>query len=123
MARQLAASTLNRLNKQLIAERARLEAIIDDHERDREAAILAEGPADRSPDPDNVDGGAIAVELETDRSMVQNARDLLDAVKHAQDRMEKGLYGICEVTGEPIPVARLEAIPYATTTVEAARRG
>jgi RNA polymerase-binding transcription factor DksA len=123
MARQLAASTLNRLNKQLIAERARLEAIIDDHERDREAAILAEGPADRSPDPDNVDGGAIAVELETDRSMVQNARDLLDAVKHAQDRMEKGLYGICEVTGEPIPVARLEAIPYATRTVEAARRG
>jgi RNA polymerase-binding transcription factor DksA len=123
MARQLAASTLNRLNKQLIAERARLESIIDDHERDREAAILAEGPADRSPDPDNVDGGAIAVELETDRSMVQNARDLLDAVKHAQDRMEKGLYGICEVTGEPIPVARLEAIPYATTTVEAARRG
>jgi RNA polymerase-binding transcription factor DksA len=123
MARQLAASTLNRLNKQLIAERARLESIIDDHERDREAAILAEGPADRSPDPDNVDGGAIAVELETDRSMVQNARDLLDAVKRAQDRMEKGLYGICEVTGEPIPVARLEAIPYATTTVEAARRG
>ncbi len=123
MARQLAASTLNRLNKQLIAERARLESIIDDHERDREAAILAEGPADRSPDPDNVDGGAIAVELETDRSMVQNARDLLDAVKHAQDRMEKGLYGICEVTGEPIPVARLEAIPYATRTVEAARRG
>lgn len=123
MARQLAASTLDRLNKQLIAERARLEAIIDDHERDREAAMLAEGPADRSPDPDNVDGGAIAVELETDRSMVQNARDLLDAVIHAQDRMEKGLYGICEVTGEPIPVARLEAIPYATTTVEAARRG
>ena len=123
MARQLAASTLDRLNKQLIAERARLEAIIEDHERDREAAMLAEGPADRSPDPDNVDGGAIAVELETDRSMVQNARDLLDAVAHAQDRMEKGLYGICEVTGEPIPVARLEAIPYATTTVEAARRG
>ena len=123
MVRQLAASTLDRLNKQLIAERARLEAIIDDHERDREAAMIAEGPTDRSPDPDNVDGGAIAVELETDRSMVQNARDLLDAVTHAQDRMEKGLYGICEVTGEPIPVARLEAIPYATTTVEAARRG
>jgi len=123
MARQLAASTLKRLEKSLAAEQGRLEKIISDHERDREAAMLAEGSADRSPDPDNVDGGAIAVELETDRSMVQNSQDLLDAVIHAQNRMEKGLYGICEVTGEPIPVARLEAIPYATTTVEAAQRG
>ena len=123
MARQLAASTLKKLEKNLAVERERLEKIISDHERDREAAIIAEGSADRSPDPDNVDGGAIAVELETDRSMVQNSQDLLDAVIHAQDRMEKGLYGICEVTGKPIPVARLEAIPYATTTVEAAQRG
>ncbi len=122
MARQLAASTLKRLEDKLAVERKRLEKIIADHERDREAAMLAEGPADRSPDPDNVDGGAIAVELETDRSMVQNTRDLLDAVIHAQDRMKKGLYGTCEVTGEPIPVARLEAIPYATTTVQAAKR-
>lgn len=123
MVRQLAPSTLKKLERRLRDERERLEAIIIGHERDREQALISEGPADRSPDPDNVDGGAIAVELETDRSMVQNAKDLLDAVIHAQDRMEKGLYGICEVTGEPIPVARLEAIPYATTTVEAARKG
>jgi RNA polymerase-binding transcription factor DksA len=123
MARQLAASTLKRLGRKLADERERLEKIIRDHERDRENAMLAEGPADRSPDPDNVDGGAIAVELETDRSVVQNSQDLLDAIQHAQDRMEKGLYGICEVTGEPIPLARLEAIPYATTTVQAAQRG
>lgn len=122
MARQLAASTLKRLEKKLAEERARLEAIIEEHERERDDAMLAEGPADRSPDPDNVDGGAIAIELETDRSTIQNTRDLLDAVIHAQDRMEKGLYGICEVTGEAIPVARLDAIPYATTTVDAARR-
>ncbi len=122
MARELAASTLKKLERKLQDERDRLEKIISDHERDRELAMLAEGSADRSPDPDNVDGGAIAVDLETDRSMVENARALLDAVIHAQDRMEKGLYGICEVTGEPIPVARLEAIPYATMTVEAAKR-
>jgi len=123
MARKLAASTLKKLERKLQEERERLETIIRDHERDRELAMLAEGSADRSPDPDNVDGGAIAVDLETDRSMVENARALREAVIHAQDRMEKGLYGICEVTGEPIPVARLEAIPYATMTVEAAKRG
>ena len=122
MARQLAPSTLKRLAARLADERERLETIITEHDDAREQSRLAEGSADRSADPDNVDGGAIAVELEMDISMVQNARDLLDRVKHAQDRMEKGLYGTCEITGEPIPVARLEALPYATTTVEAASR-
>lgn len=122
MARELAASTLERLGRKLQEERERLEHIIDDHEREREESKLAEGSADRNADPDNVDGGAIEVELEMDIAMVENARGLLERVKHAQDRMDKGLYGICEVTGDPIPVARLEALPYATTTVEAASR-
>ena len=122
MARELAASTLDRLARKLQEERERLEEIIDAHEREREESKLAEGSADRSADPDNVDGGAIEVEMEMDIAMVENARTLLERVKHAQDRMDKGLYGICEVTGEPIPVARLEALPYATTTVEAASR-
>jgi DnaK suppressor protein len=122
MTRALADSTLKRLADRLEQERDRLEHIIDEHDREREESRLSEGSADRSADPDNVDGGAIAVEIEMDLSMVQNARDLLVLVLHAQDRMNKGLYGTCEITGEPIPVARLEALPYATTTVEAAQR-
>lgn len=122
MARQLAPKTLKRLKEKLLDEQGRLERIIREHDEEREQSRLAEGSADRSADPDNVDGGAIAVELEMDISMVENARDLLVRVNHALDRMEKGLYGICEITGEPIPVARLEALPYATTTVEAANR-
>jgi RNA polymerase-binding transcription factor DksA len=36
--------------------------------------------------------------------------------------MDEGLYGLCEVSGKPIPLARLEALPYATTVVEYADR-
>jgi DnaK suppressor protein len=122
MARQLSDSTLDRLRRKLAEESERLERIIDQHEREREESKLSEASADRSADPDNVDGGAIEVEMEMDIAMVQNARGLLERVKHAQDRMQKGLYGTCEVTGEPIPLARLDALPYATTTVEAANR-
>ena len=122
MIRELAPSTLKKLRRKLADEATRLESIISEHELEREQSKLSEGSADRSADPDNIDSGAIEVELEMDLAMVQNARDLLDRVNHAQDRMDKGLYGICEVTGEPIPVARLEALPYATTTVEAANR-
>ncbi|MEE8485922.1 MAG: TraR/DksA C4-type zinc finger protein [Acidimicrobiia bacterium] len=122
MTRKLATSTLKKLSRNLQAERERLESIIDGHEREREESIIAEGSADRNADPDNVDGGAINVEIGMDLATVQNARVLLAQVLRAEDRMEKGLYGICEVTGEAIPVVRLEALPYATTTVEAAGR-
>ena len=122
MARKLADSTLERLGRQLGAERERLEALIDEFEREREASRLAESSSEHNADPENADGGSLAFEMEMDLSIQQNAKELLEKVRHAQDRMEKGLYGICEVTGKPIPLARLEALPYATTVVEAADR-
>jgi len=123
MTRDLAATTLKKLSRKLQAERERLEHIIQEHERERDESVIAIGSADRNADPDNVDGGAINVEIEMDNATIQNARDMLAQVLHAQDRMDKGLYGVCEITGDPIPVARLEALPYATTTVQAASRG
>src|SRR6266849_5967727 len=36
----------------------------------------------------------------------------------AAKRIELGTYGICEMSGKPIPHARLEAIPFARFTVE-----
>ena len=37
-------------------------------------------------------------------------------------KIEEGTYGICDVTGEEIPVRRLEAVPYAVMTVKAQER-
>lgn len=45
----------------------------------------------------------------------------LAQIERALQRMEDGTYGICEITGKPIPLARLQALPYATTTIEAQR--
>lgn len=122
MARRLARSTLDRLARKLQEERERLEAIIDELELEREAVRISESASEHNADPENADGGSLAFEMQMDLSVEQNARELLEKVKHAQDRMDKGLYGTCEVTGKPIPVMRLEALPYATTTVEAAGR-
>lgn len=119
MARKLAKSTLTRLAKKLQDERERLEGIIASFEEELETSRLATTGSEFS-DPDNADGGTIAAEIKMDLSMQQNARDLLEKVKHAEDRMAKGVYGVCERTGEPIPLARLEALPHATTTVEGA---
>jgi DnaK suppressor protein len=45
--------------------------------------------------------------------------DILRQIEHALDKIEEGTYGICDVSGEEIPIARLEAIPYAAMTVKA----
>jgi RNA polymerase-binding transcription factor DksA len=41
----------------------------------------------------------------------------LRQVKKALARIDAGTYGLSEVSGKPIPVARLEAVPSATTLV------
>jgi DnaK suppressor protein len=63
---------------------------------------------------------------ETDWSIELRTRDrqrkLISKIDAALRRIEDGEYGYCEVTGEPISLARLEARPIATMTVEAQER-
>jgi DnaK suppressor protein len=44
---------------------------------------------------------------------------ILRQIERALNKIDDGTYGICDITGEEIPMARLEAIPYATMTVKA----
>lgn len=44
---------------------------------------------------------------------------LLRQIERALEKISENTYGICDITGEEIPVARLEAVPYATMTVKA----
>jgi DnaK suppressor protein len=49
-------------------------------------------------------------------------RKLIAKIDSALRRIEMGEYGFCEVSGEPISLARLEARPIATMSVEAQER-
>jgi DnaK suppressor protein len=52
-------------------------------------------------------------------SLLSSDQDALYEVEEALTRIEKSTYGICELTGKPIPKARLQAIPWTRFTVEA----
>ena len=52
-------------------------------------------------------------------SLLSSDQDAIYEIEEALKRIEKGTYGICELTSKPIPKARLEAIPWARFTVEA----
>ncbi|HZZ34586.1 MAG TPA: RNA polymerase-binding protein DksA [Caulobacteraceae bacterium] len=63
---------------------------------------------------------------ETDRALELRTRDrqrkLIAKIDDALRRIEEGNYGYCEETGEPIGLARLEARPIATLSLEAQER-
>ena len=63
---------------------------------------------------------------ETDRALELRTRDrqrkLISKIDEALRRIEDGSYGYCEETGEPIGLARLEARPIATLSLEAQER-
>lgn len=44
---------------------------------------------------------------------------LLGKIERALEKVADGSYGKCDISGEDIPKARLDAMPYATTTVKA----
>jgi len=46
----------------------------------------------------------------------------LGHIEEALDRMKEGRYGDCDVCDKPIPLARLQAVPYATACIACARQ-
>ena len=60
---------------------------------------------------------------ESDRALELRTRDrqrkLIAKIDAAKKRIEDGTYGYCEETGDPIGVARLDARPIATLSLEA----
>ncbi len=54
-------------------------------------------------------------ELEENELILQQLEKQLSDVDAALEQIEKGTYGLCEVCGKPIEIARLEASPSART--------
>lgn len=65
------------------------------------------------------DASSSATEREFALTLVCMEHDAMKEVYDALQRLNNGTYGICEITGQPIPIERLEARPYARYTVKA----
>jgi DnaK suppressor protein len=66
------------------------------------------------------DMGTDDYEMENTLGLMDSERKLLAEIEDALARIENGTYGICEGNDEPIPKARLEAIPWARYCVACA---
>lgn len=102
---------------ELVAERA---SYVQQAESLRqEAEMLAEDmePGDVQFDEESGEGDTLAVERERDLLLSAQARAAVDEIDKALAKMETGTYGVCERCANPIPKARLKALPYASLCV------
>jgi DnaK suppressor protein len=102
-----------RARELLRAERSRIER-----------ALMQAAPQDDAEPADDVDPGNLASDLyqdEFDEGLRADLEAQLAAVDRAEARLAAGTYGISVASGEPIPDARLEALPTAELTIEEER--
>ena len=58
------------------------------------------------------DAGSDACDLDFALSLLLQEQDALHEIEEALRRGDKGTYGVCEMSGRPIPHSRLKAIPF-----------
>lgn len=67
---------------------------------------------------DDIEGIAgLEIDNTNDQALLQKLESEMSEINAALNKIALGTYGICERTGKPIPVARLNAIPTARTIV------
>jgi DnaK suppressor protein len=68
------------------------------------------------------DAGTDAMEREKLYLMMARQQKYVGYVDRALERIRKGTYGICKVTGKGIPRERLLAVPHTEISIEAKRK-
>ncbi len=90
----------------------------------KEKGDLARDAADETPtySMDMADAATDEINRDMALSQMSAEQDALYEIDQALKRIEQGTYGICELTGQPIPEERLKALPSTRFTEEAESR-
>lgn len=92
--------------------------ILEDRQAELEKRLRKiEDDLDTTPNPDFSDRATERENDEVLEEIGQTGLDELRQIRAALKRIEDGTFGICVNTGDPIPEERLDAVPYAATTV------
>jgi RNA polymerase-binding protein DksA len=71
---------------------------------------------------DSVDAATDIYEREKTLAFIRTLEQKLSAIERALQATKKGVYGICEVCGQPIGLGRLEAMPHTRTCIKCQAR-
>jgi len=104
------AVTFDELGRRLKEERERLGKAL---EQLRASAPAVGETREGSPYGKKEEGATEAFELEKRLALERRVSGLLSEVEHALQKLEKGTYGLCDICGQSVEMARLEVLPQA----------
>jgi DnaK suppressor protein len=106
------ADAMTALKKKLVARRDEMLRLVQGTHADMTAY---------SDTGDDADAAVVSIKNEMLAKLAEMEERELLQINHALLRMKSGEYGVCEGCAAKIPVARLEALPYATLCVNCQR--
>ena len=109
---------LEKQRRLLLDERSRYIDSATRLKAEADSLVEEREPGDVQFDEESGEGDTLAVERERDLALSAHARAAVDQIDAALARIDDGIYGICLVSGKPIPRQRLNAIPWAAERVE-----
>lgn len=109
---------LDKQRRLLMEERSRYVTSATRLKAEADSLVEEREPGDVQFDEESGEGDTLAVERERDLALSAHARAAVDQIDAALARIDDGTYGICLVSGKPIPRQRLNAIPWAAERVE-----
>ena len=104
-------ANLSELYERLEKEQIRLKSEL---QRLKVEGKSADEQREGSPFGKREEGATEAFELEKRLALERRLTDALAGVEHAIKKYETGIYNICDICGQPIELARLEALPQAS---------
>ena len=106
----------SKIKGQLINQEQSLRKRLDDHLESEKMESLSASTGELSQyDNHPADTATDLYEREKDMALHAQLRHEYEEVQHALEKLQTGSYGVCEKTGEQIPLDRLEANPLART--------
>jgi RNA polymerase-binding protein DksA len=119
---QLTSADIEHFKQMLLEKRREILKNVNEIEDEALKKSRLDATGDLSSMPIHMaDLGTDNYEQEFALGLMDSERKLLREIDDALERIEQGIYGICEGTGKPIPKARLEAQPWARYGVEYTR--
>jgi DnaK suppressor protein len=112
----------DRFKEALLAERARVQAAIQNLQDDHRGSMAEETGEDAVYDNHLADTATETYDRELDYTLEENSEHVLGEIDAALARIEAGTFGTCTNCGKGIAPERLEARPWATLCIDCQRQ-
>jgi len=111
----------DRFRETLLEGRRRVEAAIQNLHDEHPGTLVEDSGEETAYDNHLADTATETYDRELDYTLEENSEHVLAEIDAALKRIEEGTYGTCTNCDRPIPVERLEALPWATLCIDCQR--